>query len=106
MTKTWKIYGIRYATQNGRLASHTFLWGSAEEELAGLDYYSWVLVSDDRAIVVGGPSGKGENTAGGKADDAPFAVENLLVGDVAEPDPVFDPLLDPGKFDARQPIGG
>ena len=52
MTKTWKIYGIRYATQNGRLASHTFLWGSAEEELAGLDYYSWVLVSDDRAIVV------------------------------------------------------
>ncbi|MEK9905033.1 MAG: N-acyl homoserine lactonase family protein [Rhodospirillales bacterium] len=52
MSKIWKIYGIRYAKQNGRLASHTFLWGSPDEELAGLDYYSWVLVSDDRAIVV------------------------------------------------------
>ena len=34
--------------------------------------------------LVRGPPGKGEDTARGKADDAPFPVENLLVGDVAE----------------------
>jgi len=52
MAKTWKIYGIRYATQPKRKANETFLFGDPEESMGGLDYYSWVLVSDDRAIVV------------------------------------------------------
>lgn len=52
MSDIWKIYGIRYTTQPSRKADVTYLWGSADEETGGLDYYSWVLVSDDRAIVV------------------------------------------------------
>lgn len=52
MSKTWKIYGIRYTVQPSRPASTTYLWGDPNEETGGLDYYSWVLISDDRAIVI------------------------------------------------------
>ena len=52
MSKTWKIYGIRYTEQTSRPAHRTFLFGEPEEDMGGLDYYSWVLVSDDRAIIV------------------------------------------------------
>lgn len=52
MSDTWKIYGIRYTTQPSRPAHRTFLFGEPDEETGGLDYYSWVLISDNRAIVV------------------------------------------------------
>lgn len=52
MGDIWKVYGVRYAAQPSRPAHITFLWGDPTEETGGLDYYSWVLVSDDRAIVV------------------------------------------------------
>jgi len=52
MSTTWKIYGIRYTVQPSRPGHMTFMFGSPEEETGGLDYYSWVLVSNDRAIVV------------------------------------------------------
>ncbi len=52
MTQTWKIYGIRYTVQPSRPAHMTFMFGDPNEETGGLDYYSWVLVSNDRAIVV------------------------------------------------------
>ena len=52
MSDIWKIYGIRYTTQPSRPASITYLWGDAAEETGGLDYYSWLLVSNDRAIVI------------------------------------------------------
>lgn len=58
MSDIWKIYGIRYTVQSTRPASETFMWGKADEETGGLDYYSWVLVSNDRAIVV--DTGAGE----------------------------------------------
>ena len=48
----WKVYGIRYTVQPSRPAHMTFMFGDPNEETGGLDYYSWVLVSDDRAIVV------------------------------------------------------
>ncbi len=58
MSDIWKIYGIRYTVQPTRPASKTFIWGDPEEETGGLDYYSWVLTSNDRAIVV--DTGAGE----------------------------------------------
>ena len=52
MLAIWKIYGLRYTVQPSRPAHTTFLFGQPEEETGGLDYYSWVLTSKDRAIVV------------------------------------------------------
>lgn len=52
MSDIWKIYGIRYTTQPSRPAHITYMFGDPNEETGGLDYYSWVLISDDRAIVV------------------------------------------------------
>lgn len=52
MSGIWKIYGVRYTVQPSRPAHTTFMFGDPTEETGGLDYYSWVLISDDRAIVV------------------------------------------------------
>ncbi len=52
MSAIWKIYGVRYTVQPSRPAHITFMFGDPNEETGGLDYYSWVLVSNDRAIVV------------------------------------------------------
>ena len=43
---------------------------------------------------------------GGKADDAATAVDDLVYGDAAEPDPVLEPLLYPRQFDVRHAIVG
>lgn len=66
MSKTWKIYGIRYATQPSRPAHITFLFGDPAEETGGLDYFSWLLVSDDRAIVVDTGGLEAKMRAGGR----------------------------------------
>ena len=59
---------------------------------------------DDRAEVVGRPTDKGEDAMGREADDAPAPVENLFLDVLAEPNPVFDLLLNPGQFDAGQTV--
>ena len=41
-----------------------------------------------------------------EADDAAAAIDDLVLGDAAEPDPVLDPLPDPGQFDAGQAVAG
>ncbi len=60
---------------------------------------------DDRAEIVGGPADEREDAARLVGEDTPAAIQNLLVDVVAEPDPVFDLLLDPGQFDMGQMVG-
>lgn len=49
---TWRIYGIRHAINEGRTRGQNFiLEGDPGAELV-LDFYSWVLVSEARVIIV------------------------------------------------------
>ena len=57
---------------------------------------------DDRPEVVGRPAHEGEDGAGREADDALPAVEDRLVSDAAETDPVLDSLLEPGQLDTSK----
>ena len=97
---------------------HAFdLWpaGDAQKDVAagadewqGRERFAWrnraddVDARDDGAEVVRRPADEGEDAAGCKADDASAAIEDLLGGDFAEPDPVLDPLLEPGEFDVSK----
>jgi hypothetical protein len=45
-------------------------------------------------------------TLPGRKEDAAAAVEHLFVRFAAEPDPVLDPLLDPGQLDMGEAVGG
>ena len=76
--------------------------GSGRERFAGRNRAHDVDARDDGAEVVRRPANEGENAAGRKADDAPAAIEDFLGGDLAEPDPVLDPLLEPGEFDVSK----
>ena len=52
--------------------------------------------------VVRCPSDECKHAAGSEADDAGTAIENPLLGDPAEENPVLDSLLEPGQLDTRQ----
>ncbi len=52
MEKTWKILGIRHAVNASRKRGQNFIREADPEAPLVLDFYSWVLISDDRAIVV------------------------------------------------------
>ncbi|MBA4792013.1 MAG: N-acyl homoserine lactonase family protein [Rhizobiales bacterium] len=51
-TGLWDIYGIRYATNRVRTRNLNFIKDSAPGETLAMDFYSWLLVSGGRAIVV------------------------------------------------------
>ena len=57
---------------------------------------------DDRAEVVRRPADKGEGAARRETDNAPAAIEDLLLGETAEAYPVLDTLFVPGQFDMGQ----
>ncbi|MEO1988266.1 MAG: N-acyl homoserine lactonase family protein [Martelella sp.] len=48
----WKIYGIRHAINPTRTRGQNFILESDPAASLPLDFYSWLLVSDDRTIVV------------------------------------------------------
>ncbi|MBB4303243.1 glyoxylase-like metal-dependent hydrolase (beta-lactamase superfamily II) [Rhodobium orientis] len=53
MTETiWKIYGIRHAVNTVRTRGNNFILEADPNVPLVLDFYSWVLVSGDRHIVV------------------------------------------------------
>src|SRR5579885_1908293 len=74
--------------------------------LAGRDRAHDVDAREDSAVVVGGPAHEGESAVGREGEHAAAPVEDLLVLLLAEADPVFDLLLDPGQLDACQAVGG
>ncbi|KMK65315.1 N-acyl homoserine lactonase family protein [Puniceibacterium sp. IMCC21224] len=49
---TWKIYGIRHAINTTRKRGQNFILDADPDATLVLDFYSWVLVGDDRVIVV------------------------------------------------------
>src|SRR5688500_8195725 len=75
--------------------------GQGRERLSTLARAHYVDARRHRAIVVGGPTDKGEGADRRKADDAAMAIEHLLVILPAEPYPVFDALFPPCQFDQR-----
>lgn len=66
---------------------------------ARLDGAHDVDAREDGAEVVGSPTDEGEDAARTEGKNTPAAVENFFVRLAAEPDPVLDPLLNPGQFD-------
>jgi len=50
--KNWKIFGIRHATNTVRKRNQNFMLDADPGAPLVLDFYSWVLVSDDDVIVV------------------------------------------------------
>lgn len=48
----WKIYAFRHAVNATRTRGQNFILDARPLELLTLDFYSWALVSDERAIVV------------------------------------------------------
>jgi hypothetical protein len=57
---------------------------------------------DDRAEVVRRPAHEGEDAARREADDPTPAIEDLLLGDLSEANPVLDALLEPSQLDMRE----
>src|SRR5271170_4063329 len=51
------------------------------------------------AVVVGGPAHEGEDAARRERNDTQVAVDHVFLVGPAEPDPVFDALLDPHELD-------
>lgn len=49
---TWKIYGFRHAINTVRKRGQNFMQEQNPEAPLVLDFYSWVLVGEDRVIVV------------------------------------------------------
>ncbi|WP_137389594.1 N-acyl homoserine lactonase family protein [Rhodoligotrophos defluvii] len=49
---TWRIYGIRHATNKERRRGQNFILEADPAAPQVLDFYSWVLIGDGRAIVV------------------------------------------------------
>src|SRR5579885_3194269 len=74
--------------------------------LAGRDRAHDVDAREDSAVVIGGPAHEGEDAVGREGEHAAAPVEDLLVLLLAEANPVFDLLLDPGQLDARQAVDG
>lgn len=53
MTETlWKIFGIRHAENTARKRGQNFILEADPDAPLVLDFYSWVLISGERAIVV------------------------------------------------------
>jgi hypothetical protein len=52
----------------------------------------------DRSMVIRRPSEEGKNTAWGKRNDAPAAVNDAFLRDLAKPDPTLDASLLPIEF--------
>ncbi len=73
--------------------------GHGRAALAGRDSPQDIDPRDDRAEVIRGPAHEREYVARRKRQDTPPFIENLLLGGVAEADPVLDALLEPQKFD-------
>src|SRR5579883_1914952 len=74
--------------------------------LARRDRAHDVDAREDGAMVIGGPAHEGEDAVGREGEHAAAPVEDLLLLLLAEADPVFDLLLDPGQFDAREAVDG
>lgn len=48
----WKIFGIRHAENTTRKRGQNFILEDRPDDILPLDFYSWVLLSNDRVIVV------------------------------------------------------
>src|SRR5260370_29682126 len=70
--------------------------------LAGRDRAQDVDARYDGSIVVRGPADEGDDAARHKRDDAPLTIDDVLLGDPTEADPVLDAVLDPHELDMRE----
>ncbi len=103
MSAIWKIYGIRYTVQPSRPAHITYMFGDPNEETGGLDYYSWVLVSDDRAIVVDTGAAEHKVKRLGREWLAPPTAALRRLG--VDPDHVEDVILSHAHWDHVGDLG-
>ncbi|MDJ0613177.1 MAG: N-acyl homoserine lactonase family protein [Rhizobiaceae bacterium] len=52
MEKLWDVYALKYAERNTRTRADSFLFDDDHASPHNMDYFIWVLKSDDRVIVV------------------------------------------------------
>src|SRR5260370_982914 len=76
--------------------------GHRRVALAGRDRAQDIDARYDGAVVVRGPADEREDAARRKRNDAPLTVDDVLLGDPAEADPVLDAVLDPHELDMRE----
>ena len=79
---------------------------NGRESFAGHDSAQDVDPRDHCAEVVRRPPDKGKDAAGGEAQDAAPAVEDLLGDIMTEADPLLDPVLEPDQLDMGEYVGG
>lgn len=52
MDKLWEVYAIKYAERNSRTRADSFLFDDDHASPHDMDYFIWVLKSDDETILV------------------------------------------------------
>ena len=52
MEKLWEVYALKYAERNSRTRADSFLFDDDHASAHDMDYFIWVLKSDDKTIVV------------------------------------------------------
>ncbi len=52
MEKLWEVYALKYAERNSRTRADSFLFDDDHSSPHDMDYFIWVLKSDDQTIVV------------------------------------------------------
>ena len=70
--------------------------------LAGPNGAQNVDARDHRAVVVGCPANEGKDAAWRKRDNALLPIDDALLRNAAEADPVLDTLFDPSQFDMSE----
>jgi glyoxylase-like metal-dependent hydrolase (beta-lactamase superfamily II) len=68
MEKLWKVYAIKYAERNTRTRADSFLFDDDHASPHNMDYFIWVLKSDEQVIVVD----TGYDTAEGNRRNRPI----------------------------------
>jgi glyoxylase-like metal-dependent hydrolase (beta-lactamase superfamily II) len=50
--KTWEVYAVKYAERNSRTRADSFIFDDAHDVPHPMDYFMWLLRSDDALILV------------------------------------------------------
>ena len=52
MEKLWEVYALKYAERNTRTRADSFLFDDDHASPHDMDYFIWVLKSEDKTIIV------------------------------------------------------
>ncbi|NNL34907.1 MAG: MBL fold metallo-hydrolase, partial [Silicimonas sp.] len=84
----WEVHAVKYADRNARLRADSFIFDDNHNQPHPMDYFMWVLRSENRTILVD----TGYDTAEGQRRDRPVRMDpdmalaplGLSAGDITE----------------------